>query len=279
MVRALPDAGTAGRGRTALDPRTRRSTELDRRVPSIALRAGAQNLGADLGSAFGIASRRNRSVDSSLIRGPRDFDLGPGILTGWRYLSYRSASRCQWYWNIRGPRVKGLGGEEASRQLLLRCLDASSPPRPSRSDVEPNSLSQRQLRAPVDGVRLAPHVRLPGIRARLPAAARVFLAAEGAADFGPRSAEIDVGDTAIAAVGGEEALRHLQSVGEDRRRQAVGHGVLDGHRLVQGVVGNHVQNRRKGFGTNHAHAGVGANDGRFHEIAGPREGLSAAQQL
>src|SRR5580704_3523355 len=67
------------------------------------------------------------------------------------------------------------------------------PPGLHRSDVEPNPLSERQLRTPVDGVRLAPHVRLPGIRARLAAAAGVFLAAEGAADLGPRSAEIDVG--------------------------------------------------------------------------------------
>jgi len=34
---------------------------------------------------------------------------------------------------LTGPAVKGLGGEEASRQLLLCCLDASSPPGPCAS--------------------------------------------------------------------------------------------------------------------------------------------------
>src|ERR1700682_3733980 len=34
------------------------------------------------------------------------------------------------YGNDSGPSVKGLGGGEASSHLLLRCLDASHPPRP-----------------------------------------------------------------------------------------------------------------------------------------------------
>ena len=42
--------------------------------------------------------------------------------------------------NVDWPNVKGLGGEEASRQLLLRCLDASSPPKP----CEPANITARK---------------------------------------------------------------------------------------------------------------------------------------
>ena len=80
--------------------------------------------------------------------------------------------------------------------------------------------------APVDGVGLAAHVGLPGIRAGLAAAAGVLLAAEGAADLGARGAEVDVGDAAVAAGGRQERFRVLQPVGEQRRRQAVRRGVL-----------------------------------------------------
>ncbi len=54
---------------------------------------------------------------------------------------------------------------------------------------------------------------------------------------------------------------------------------MDGHGLVQGVIGNEVQDRRKGFGAHDRHAGVGADDGRLHEIAGLRQDLAAAQEL
>ena len=67
--------------------------------------------------------------------------------------------------------------------------------------IELNTLSERELRAPIDGVRLAPHVGLPRIRAGFAAAAGVLLTAEGAADFGTGGAQIDIGDPAVAAVG------------------------------------------------------------------------------
>src|ERR1700722_4874850 len=87
------------------------------------------------------------------------------------------------------------------------------------SYIELNSLRERQLRAPIDGVRLAPHVGLPRIRARFTAAARVFLAAECAADLGTRGAQVHVRDPAIAAVGRQEPFRHLQPIGEYRGRK------------------------------------------------------------
>src|SRR5438105_12864651 len=83
-------------------------------------------------------------------------------------------------------------------------------------DLELDPLRERQLAAPVHGSGLTAHVRLPGIGARLAAAAAVLLATEGAADFGARGAQIDVGDTAVAAGGRQERFRVLQR-SEERR--------------------------------------------------------------
>src|SRR5688572_16508926 len=86
----------------------------------------------------------------------------------------------------------------------------------SGRDFEVDALSERQLQAPVDRVGLAAHVRLPAVRAGFAAAAGVLLAAECATDLRARSTDVDVGDTAIAASCGQEALGVLQPVGEDR---------------------------------------------------------------
>src|SRR4051794_5022302 len=56
-------------------------------------------------------------------------------------------------------------------------------PHGESSDVEAHALRQRQLPREVDGVGGPAHVRLPRIGARLAAAARLLLAAEGAADL------------------------------------------------------------------------------------------------
>ena len=71
------------------------------------------------------------------------------------------ARRCARRAAASGPRDRGLG-----------------------RDLELDPLRQRQGRAPVDGVRLTAHVRLPGIGAGLAAAAGVLLAAEGTSDLG-----------------------------------------------------------------------------------------------
>src|SRR5882757_2210255 len=84
------------------------------------------------------------------------------------------------------------------------------------SHVEFDALRERQLRTPIDRRGLAPHVRFPGVRAGLAAAAGVLLAAEGAADLSAGGSEIDVGNTAVAAIGGKELLGDLQAVGEYR---------------------------------------------------------------
>src|SRR3546814_17222299 len=75
-------------------------------------------------------------------------------------------------------------------------------------------------------MRLPPHVGPPCIRTRFAAAAGFLLATEGAADLGAGGADVDVGDAAVRTRGGQELLRRLQVVGEDRRRQALRHVVL-----------------------------------------------------
>src|SRR5690606_23036842 len=74
------------------------------------------------------------------------------------------------------------------------------------TSAELDPLGQRQVVAPVDGRSLAPHVRLPGVGAGLAAAPGVLLPSEGAPDFRTRGADVDVGDPAVGAGGGQEPL-------------------------------------------------------------------------
>src|SRR5688500_3282704 len=67
------------------------------------------------------------------------------------------------------------------------------------NDVELDPLRERQVARVIDRVGLAAHVGLPRVGAGLAAAARVFLAAEGAADLRARGTDVHVGDAAVAA--------------------------------------------------------------------------------
>src|SRR5262245_45098157 len=71
----------------------------------------------------------------------------------------------------------------------------------SALQVEADALRERQCRTPVDRAGLPAHVRFPGVGARFAAATRFLFTAEGTADFGTRGADIDVGNTAVAALG------------------------------------------------------------------------------
>ena len=104
--------------------------------------------------------------------------------------------------------------------------DTAHPGSRACSDVEPDALGQRQGRAVVHGVGGAAHVGLPAVGAGLAAAAGLLLAAERAADLGARGADVDVGDAAVGALRRDEQLGLAQVVGEDRRRQALRHVVL-----------------------------------------------------
>src|SRR5205085_5900159 len=97
----------------------------------------------------------------------------------------------------------------------------------SGSDLEPDSLGERQLAGVVDGVRRPAHVGLPRVRSRLATAAGLLLAAESAADLRPTRADVHVGDAAVAAGGAHEALGLADVVGEDRRGETLRHVVLE----------------------------------------------------
>jgi len=98
--------------------------------------------------------------------------------------------------------------------------------------AEANPLRQRQLGAPVDGVRLPAHVGPPGVRSAFAAAAGLLLAAEGPADLRPAGADVDVGDSAIAADGREESLGLEQVPREDGAGQTLRHVVVQANGLV-----------------------------------------------
>ena len=72
--------------------------------------------------------------------------------------------------------------------------------------AEGDSLGQRKVVAPVDRRRLPAHVELPRVRARFAPAAGLLFPSEGAADLGPRRADVDVGDPAVGPDGREEPL-------------------------------------------------------------------------
>src|SRR5712691_1769043 len=58
--------------------------------------------------------------------------------------------------------------------------------------AELDALGQRQIDSPVDGVGLPSHIRFPGVRAGLAAAAGFLLAAKRAADFSAGGTDVDI---------------------------------------------------------------------------------------
>src|SRR5687767_9826171 len=105
-------------------------------------------------------------------------------------------------------------GHSSRRSATPGSSTATRPARPPSGDVELDALRERQVARVVDRVGLAPHVDLPGVGTRFAAAARVLLAAERAADLGTRSADVDVGNAAVAAGRRQEPLRMLEPVRE-----------------------------------------------------------------
>ena len=134
----------------------------------------------------------------------------------------------------RGASGAAAHGGEIARSAPARGR-ASRPIRRVRRHVEPDSLRERQVAAPVDRVRLPAHVGLPRVRARLAAAAGLLLAAERAADLGARRADVHVGDAAIAARRREKRFGGAHARREDRRRQPLRHAVVLRDRVVDRV--------------------------------------------
>src|SRR5690606_21036616 len=107
-----------------------------------------------------------------------------------------------------GPDASGRGTGEAFRpgpgcRAALR-RPGVGPAAGRALQVELDALCQRQCVGVVDRVGLAAHVGAPGIRTRLAATAGFLLAAERATDLGARGADVDVGDAAVRAGGGQE---------------------------------------------------------------------------
>src|SRR5690606_21797221 len=93
--------------------------------------------------------------------------------------------------------AKGLALFILSRSLIR---SGAPPPCPGcRSEAKVDPLRQGQLPGIVDGIGLSSHIGFPGIASAFPAPAGFFLAAECAADLRTGSADVHVGDTAIAA--------------------------------------------------------------------------------
>ncbi|KPW59959.1 Uncharacterized protein ALO80_05928 [Pseudomonas caricapapayae] len=117
--------------------------------------------------------------------------------------------------------------------------------------VENDALGQWQLAGIVDGVGLPPHVGAPRIGAGFAATAGVLLAAKRTADFCTAGADIDVGDTTIAARRTLERLGFTQVGGKNARRQALRYFVVQAQGLFEVVIGEHVKDRGKGFVPHH----------------------------
>ena len=112
------------------------------------------------------------------------------------------------------------------------------------ADVEADALGERKVGAVVDGVGGAAHVLLPGVGAGFAAAAGFFFAAEGSADLCAGGADVDVGDAAVGAGGGEEVFGFAEVQGEDGGGEALGDVVLQRDGFVEvGVLAG-----RRGWG-------------------------------
>ena len=117
----------------------------------------------------------------------------------------------------------------------------------TESTGELNALRQRQVSGVVHRVGGAAHVGFPGVGAAFAAAAGLFFAAEGTANFGAAGADVDVGDAAVGACRAQERFG-LADVGcEDGGCQALGDGVVQFDRVGEAVVSSQIQDRGEGF--------------------------------
>src|SRR6516165_579407 len=116
---------------------------------------------------------------------------------------------------------------------------------------EPDSLRERKVRAIVDRYRLPAHICLPGIAATLTATSGLFLAAECSSDLSSTCADVDVRNATVASPIRSEFFC-LSDIGrKDCRAKSLRHLVMNFDRLVELVVGEHVEDRGKCFLLNH----------------------------
>src|SRR6202035_3855721 len=106
---------------------------------------------------------------------------------------------CTIPWTCTAGSSRSTHPRSVARASRCGCRDADGAP--LGCDLEFDPLRERQLAAPVHGIGLAAHVPFRAIGAAPAPSAGILLATERPADFGARGAEIDVGDTAVAAGG------------------------------------------------------------------------------
>src|SRR6185437_1824502 len=98
-------------------------------------------------------------------------------------------------------------------------------------------------------------------------------------DLGSRSAEVDVGDAAVAAEAGEEDFRALEAIRKNGGREAVRGGVLLCDRVIEGIDGDEVENRCKRFRLHERPFIARPHDRRLDEVPGPGNRVAAIQNL
>ncbi|RMO11514.1 hypothetical protein ALQ47_05296 [Pseudomonas cichorii] len=145
---------------------------------------------------------------------------------------------------------------QARRASLMSCLS-----------VENDALGQRQFAGIVDGIGLTTHVGLPGIGTGFTPAAGFLLTTKCSADLCTAGADVDVGNAAVTARRTLESLGFTKVGGEDAGRQALWHFVVETQCLLEFVVGQHIENRRKGFVTHDIALRRHLGNGRSHVVA------------
>src|SRR4051794_26412848 len=133
-----------------------------------------------------------------------------------------------------------------SASLVLR---RSTPVRLVGTPVseELDALRERKVVAVVDRVGGASHVALPRVATALAATARCLLSSEGAADLCARWTDVDVGDSAVAAVRCTEPFGLAHVGGEDAARQSLRDTVLKRDRFVEVVIAKDVEQGSEGL--------------------------------
>ena len=131
-----------------------------------------------------------------------------------------------------------------------------------------DALCQGQLFGVVDGACGPSHVLLPGVRARLAAAASGFLAAEGAPDLGPRGGNVDVDNATVGALGPDPLEEVAHILGEEGGAQPLLDLVVPCDGLVEALALEDVDDGGEGLAVDHGRVvGQAGHDGRLDKVA------------
>ena len=116
-----------------------------------------------------------------------------------------------------------------------------------RSNVERHALREWQLRPEIDRVGSTAHIGLPGIGSSFSTATGFLFAAKGAANFGTRRPNVDIGNSTVGAGHRHKPFGLAHIKGEDGGRQARRNGVVQPDGFVEFAITHGVEHRRKTF--------------------------------